>query len=584
LVSASVIFALPGPHSHGAQRSLKSFTHLHPESTQPLGFRGNVGYQINNGLLMSADTVANQSASPSGNIRLELWASPTAYSGGTLTGYVLGTANLAPLAAGSSYGQITEGVNFASPPSGQYHVALTLEQYDATQSTWFIVDFFQFANTQSFLAFPVSDQGNTSESTNSSTTIGVSTSTATFGTAVTFTATVTASVSSGDGAPSGTVTFSDGSTFSASVSLDGNGVATYSNSALSVGTHSVTATYTGNVSLAASTSNPVTITIASAAGAQATLTASPNPLPAGVDVTTLTWNAPGTSNVQVHVGSASGTLFAGGGSTGSATTGPWAGAGQIFYLVDAPTQAVLAQLTLQGNGSTVGGSATLAANPSSLPPGINVTTLTWNAPGSTAVQVRVNSASGPLFAEGGSTGSATTGPWANVGLAFYLMDGSTQAVLAHVTLQAGTAVTGGSATLTASPISLSPGVDVTTLSWDAPSSSLVQIRIGSAEGTLFAEGGQTGSATTGAWASNGMTFYLVDARTQAVLSQVTLGASASLTANPSTLPPGGGTTTLAWNAPGVSAVKIYVGSASGTLFAEGGQPALRRPAHGLRPA
>ena len=39
---------------------------------------------------------------------------------------------------------------------------------------------------------------------------------------------------------------------------------------------------------------------------------------------------------------------------------------------------------------------------------------------------------------------------------------------------------------------------------------MVEIHVGSPGGTLFAAGGPTGSAETGAWVSNGLTFYLQD--------------------------------------------------------------------------
>ena len=54
------------------------------------------------------------------------------------------------------------------------------------------------------------------------------------------------------------------------------------------------------------------------------------------------------------------------------------------------------------------------------------------------------------------------------------------------------------------------GVAATTLQWNAPAGSTVQIRVGNPAGTLFAEGGSTGTATTGNWVTNGMLFYLQD--------------------------------------------------------------------------
>ena len=60
---------------------------------------------------------------------------------------------------------------------------------------------------------------------------------------MTFTATVTGS----GGVPTGTVTFAEGATVLASnVAVDGAGHAAFSTAALAVGSHTVTATFTGN--------------------------------------------------------------------------------------------------------------------------------------------------------------------------------------------------------------------------------------------------------------------------------------------------------------------------------------------------
>jgi hypothetical protein len=79
-----------------------------------------------------------------------------------------------------------------------------------------------------------------------------------------------------------------------------------------------------------------------------TLTASPNPIlvPAGspYGVTTITYNAPGYTNAQIHVGSPTGTLFASGAS-GAATTGDWVTNGMVFYFVDENTNTTLQTLT-----------------------------------------------------------------------------------------------------------------------------------------------------------------------------------------------------------------------------------------------
>jgi len=74
-----------------------------------------------------------------------------------------------------------------------------------------------------------------------------------FGQLVTFTATVT-----GSGTPTGTVTFKDGAAVIGTGSLNGSGVATFSTSTLSVGSHSITATYNGDTFDLASTSAVLT--------------------------------------------------------------------------------------------------------------------------------------------------------------------------------------------------------------------------------------------------------------------------------------------------------------------------------------
>jgi sugar lactone lactonase YvrE len=65
----------------------------------------------------------------------------------------------------------------------------------------------------------------------------------TFGQSVTFTATVTAG--KGAGTPAGTITFTDGTnTLASAVALNASGVATYTTSALTVGQHTITASFT----------------------------------------------------------------------------------------------------------------------------------------------------------------------------------------------------------------------------------------------------------------------------------------------------------------------------------------------------
>lgn len=67
--------------------------------------------------------------------------------------------------------------------------------------------------------------------------------------------------------------------------------------------------------------------------------------------------------------------------------------------------------------------------------------------------------------------------------------------------------------LTASPnpaASGNSGLTQMTLTWGAPGVASVEIHIGSPDGVLMAAGESNGSATTGAWVTNGTRFYLQD--------------------------------------------------------------------------
>jgi len=105
------------------------------------------------------------------------------------------------------------------------------------------------------------------------------------GQAITFTATVVPK--SGSGIPSGTVTFSDGATQLGSASLNSFGSAPFNTSSLVVGSHSITAAYSGDANFAASTSAAVSVTISAPAkiATNTSVRASATPLTAGQNVT-----------------------------------------------------------------------------------------------------------------------------------------------------------------------------------------------------------------------------------------------------------------------------------------------------------
>jgi hypothetical protein len=128
----------------------------------------------------------------------------------------------------------------------------------------------------------------------STTTIGSSVNPSVYGQSVTFTATVSAN-SPGAGTPTGSVTFLDGSTVLATESLSG-GVATFSTSSLSVGGHSITASYGSDTNFSGSTSTAVSQTV-NQDGTTSSVTSSLNPSNSGQSVTftaTVSANSPGS--------------------------------------------------------------------------------------------------------------------------------------------------------------------------------------------------------------------------------------------------------------------------------------------------
>jgi hypothetical protein len=117
------------------------------------------------------------------------------------------------------------------------------------------------------------------------TSLSASPSQITLGQSVTFTATVTSA--SGTGTPTGTVTFKDGGTQIGTGTLNSSGSATFSTPGLAVGSHSVTAVYSGDSNYSASTSAAVSVTVSAPVKTATTtsLAASATQLTSGQSVT-----------------------------------------------------------------------------------------------------------------------------------------------------------------------------------------------------------------------------------------------------------------------------------------------------------
>jgi len=150
-----------------------------------------------------------------------------------------------------------------------------------------------------------------------STAVSSSPNPSTYGSNVTFTATVT----SAGGTPTGSVVFTIDGSAGSPVTVDGNGQATYSTTSLSVGSHTVSAAFTGTNGYGNSSGNgtnqSVTATTSTAVGS------SPNPSSVG---TSVTFTATVTSAGGTPTGSV---VFTIDGSAGSPVTVN--GSGQASY-------------------------------------------------------------------------------------------------------------------------------------------------------------------------------------------------------------------------------------------------------------
>ena len=214
-----------------------------------------------------------------------------------------------------------------------------------------------------------------------------------FGQSITFTATVSA-VAPGAGMPTGTVTFKDGTTTLGTGTLSA-GVATFNSSSLAIGSHSITADYSGSPNFGSSTSSTLTQTV-NQAGTTTAFIVSVNPSVFGQQVTftaTVSVSAPGSGIPSGTVTFKDGTTTLGTGtlSTGSATfstpslsvgthsiTAAYGGSSSFGSSTSsALTQTVNAAttsttLTSSWNPAQTGGSITFTAHVSAVMPGSGV--------------------------------------------------------------------------------------------------------------------------------------------------------------------------------------------------------------------
>ncbi|MDB5352689.1 MAG: hypothetical protein JWN86_3936 [Planctomycetota bacterium] len=139
-----------------------------------------------------------------------------------------------------------------------------------------------------------------------------------FGQSVTFTATV-AAVSPGSGTSSGTVSFFDGATLLGTAILNGSGIAILSTSSLLVGSHSITASYSGDTNYSAGT--PATMSqVVGLASTHTAVSASLESTVLGQSTTitgTVTVDAPSLATATTYVAIYDGSALLGVGSPDS---------------------------------------------------------------------------------------------------------------------------------------------------------------------------------------------------------------------------------------------------------------------------
>lgn len=84
--------------------------------------------------------------------------------------------------------------------------------------------------------------------------------------------------------------------------------------------------------------------------------------------------------------------------------------------------------------------------------------------------------------------------------------------LCMTSVNAPCAAIGPSLTANPNPIPVAAGaaLGTTNINWNAPDAEVIEIHIGSPNGALFISGSNRGSAATGPWVPDGMTFYLQD--------------------------------------------------------------------------
>jgi hypothetical protein len=303
-------------------------------------------------------------------------------------------------------------------------------------------------------SLPVSLQVNKAPTTTS---LSASAATVTPGQSVQLTAKVTPSPATAAGPLTGTVTFFDGGTAVAGpVPLASGGSASAASPALTAGSHSFTAAYSGDANFLASGSSAVPVSATGLTATTTTLSASPSTTAVGQGVSLSATVAPAgaTGSVTFLDGSTTlGSQALSGGSASLNTSGLLAGTHSISAVYSGDSQfasstsnTVTVTVTGKNNSTT-----SLAVSPSPVQAGQPVT-LTATVTPSTSALASARFGNAARLAHGPSLASPATTPAAATGPVTFLDGGAT---LGSATLSNGvatlttSALSAGSHTLTA---------------------------------------------------------------------------------------------------------------------------------------
>lgn len=115
-----------------------------------VGFVGDISWLAGNGrVTIYAEQLLNQRPTRSGMLRIRLWATTTPYNGeAVLQGYPMATRSVGRIYGGSPVNLFSRSAFFRPPPTGEYYVTMTLEEY--VPGGWNIVDYVTMPETSLF--------------------------------------------------------------------------------------------------------------------------------------------------------------------------------------------------------------------------------------------------------------------------------------------------------------------------------------------------------------------------------------------------------------------------------------------------